>query len=452
MSNVFGKVEIAAGRPQILEIGGSGLSGVLIANESGLTCTVEMQGANVKRSLYAGTVDFFAVPKGVNWTGNLIISPSADLNNISFWPSTFVQIDTFGSNEAPMGTYPMNLNRTGNIGNQVSTVSGSSTSVQNDNNVAGTEFIEATVLGSPSSNEAHFVDGSGWLGRWNNPTFTKVLQWFSSGTTALQLGAVAYLTQVLGNLQVDGTASFNSAGATIDNTSAFNGSAVNVTTAGIGTANVGTINVTTVNDTTINTQTLNATSNITESNNQSLRWKDTGGTPRNVLNVDGSNNVNLSGITGKDAIQFLTAAGAANLNMDLTNGILGCGVSQSVNGDTSGTMTVNEFITGTVKIVMVSQSNYRQAGGTGNSIALKNGFIRNASIMNMGCGGINLRSGVTAQTLNIVTALALAGGSFSTSTQIQQFSIGGCNTAFDHVSDNGSYSSAHDGVTFIIGR
>jgi len=310
MSNVYGKIPIVAGQAQLIEIGGSGLAGIVVGNESGLTCTLSMQGANVTRTLYAGTVDWIPVPRGINWTGNLIITPSADLNNTSYWPSSFIQIDSFGLGESPGGVYPMNLNRTGNIGNQVTTAVGSSTSVQNDNNASGTEFIEATVLGSPTSNEAHFNDGSGWLGRWNNPTFTKIFQWFSTGTTALKLGAVgSFLVEVLGNLQVDGnevvtgTGSWNSAGATIDNTSTFNGNAVSVSTASIGTASVGTVNCTTTNAVTLHS---------------------TGAT-----NTDGNLVVGgTAGVTGDTQLSTVSASGLATLTGGAT---------------TAGNITANTF-------------------------------------------------------------------------------------------------------------
>lgn len=251
MSNVYGKIDISDGLQKTADVGGTGLSGLVIGNDSGYTCKITLQGANIVRTLYAGTVDFFPIPPNQVWSGNVIIDPSADLNNISYWPGTSIYIDTFGTNELPNGTYPMNLNRTGNVGNQVSTIVGSSTNVQNDNNASGTSVVEATVLGSPTSNIQMYNDGSGWLGKWVNPTFTKIFQWFSSGSTALKLAASGLLTQILGNLQVDGTstltgnvtctgtASFNAAGASIDSSSNFNGNATNTTTVNTGTVNSG---------------------------------------------------------------------------------------------------------------------------------------------------------------------------------------------------------------------
>src|SRR5260370_10787935 len=98
----------------------------------------------------------------------------------------------------------MTLNRAGNIGNQVTLVAGSSTSVQNDNNAAGTTVVEATVLGSPTSNVSILNDGSGWICLLAYHTFTKAFQWFSSRTTRLELPRAHLLPNADGNLKVDG--------------------------------------------------------------------------------------------------------------------------------------------------------------------------------------------------------------------------------------------------------
>lgn len=327
MSSVYGKVPISSGHSQILDIGGSGLSGVLIANESGLTCTVEMQGANVKRSLYAGTVDFFPVQKGVNWSGNLVVTPSADLNNINFWPSSFIQIDTFGLSEHPHGTYPMNLNRTGNVGNQVTTAVGSATSVQNDNNAANTVFVEGTVIGSPQSNVSIDNSGNVSFGRWINPTFTKVFQILAAGTTALKLGAVGtFLTQVLGNLQVDGTASFNGGGATIDGSSNFNGNAVNTNNVNTGVCAASTLNSTNANSTGLSSfDSLSVTNAATVNGN--IVGKGSSSLDNGLLTTDGSGHVtantfNLAGAGADFNLLLGSISRIHSFNAALINGKL----------------------------------------------------------------------------------------------------------------------------------
>lgn len=420
-----------------------------------------------------------------SWTTMIYIQPTpsstvtwsqANILGGTPGPISQVNIEVYQPGETVSGVYPFSLIRQLSVSNLgVVTNVATATSIQNDNNGAGTSIIEATVTGSPQSNVAVDNSGNVTIGEWTGAVFTKNLQVFANATPSVKLGAVGHTTEVLGGLTVDGastltgavqvvgdldtdgnlsadgtlvvdgTASFNGGNVTVDVSNNVNCNAVNTNAVNTGVDNVTTINATTIN----------ANGNLIFKNNTAEQWKDSGGTARNVLNVDGSNHTNLSGITGTDLIQFLTAAGSANLTMDLANGILGAGVSQSVNGDTSGTMTVNEFLTGTVKIVMISQANYRQAGGTGNSIALKNGFVRNAAIFNMGCGGLNFKVSTTNQNLNVMTAFGVGGaaGTFTGSlTQIQQFSVGGCNTGFDHISDNGSYSSTHDGVCVVVGR
>lgn len=288
MSNQYGKIPLVSGQQIIEDVGGTGLSGIVIGNESGLTCTVTLQGAGVKKTLYPGTVDKFEVPKGRSWTGNMQIDPTADLNNIISWPSSHVYVDTYGVGEVITGQYPFQLNRAGNIGNAVNFVSGVSTGVQNDNNAAGTQFIEATVLGSPSSNEVHTVDGAGWIGRWINPTFTKTFQWFATGATALMLGAAGLITEILGNLLVDGV-----------------------------------INL------------LNA---------KAIQWNDSGGTARTIIQVDGSNNTQLFGVLGTDKIQFLKHDGTLEGSVDVSNGNAAFNGSVSnVNGALSGFFPITPF-------------------------------------------------------------------------------------------------------------
>ncbi len=455
MSNQFGKITIAVGQQVLEDVGGTGLSGVLIGNESGLTCKITLQGAGVVRTLYPGTVDFFAVPSGKTWSGNLQIDPSADLSNINSWPGSYVIVDTFGLNEKPDGTFPMTLNRAGNIGNQVTLVAGSSTSVQNDNNAAGTTVVEATVLGSPTSNVSILNDGSGWFGMWVNPTFTKVFQWFSSGTTVLKLAAANLLTEILGNLKVDGTTELAGA-ATADSTLAVTGntSLSTLSTSGAATLNSAAVtNNETVGGTLGVTGAINASSNIIEANAISMQWKDSGGTARTVMQVDGGNNVQLFGVTGNDKIQFLKSDGTLQGSWDLINAILNItGAVQTVNGDTSGTMSATEIINGPIKIVLLKQNNYRQAGAA-QLITLKNAFTFLGFIINAGCGGIvQATANVVNSNGQITWGTGTSAGTNAANTQIPLDAAAFSSGAFTQVGSNGGYASAHTGIGIYIGQ
>lgn len=367
MSNQFGKIPLVAGSPILEDVGGTGLSGVLIGNESGYTCKVTLQGANVVRTLYPGTVDFFEVPSGKTWNGNLQIDPSADLSNVSSWPGSYVFVDTFGPNEKPSGTFPMALNRAGNIGNQVTLVAGSSTSVQNDNNAVGTTVVEATVLTSPSSNVEIFNDGSGFFARWVNPTYTKILQWFSSGATAIQIGAASLLAEVLGNFKVDGTTELVG-NVTADGTLAVTGNTSMNTASTSGLATLNSASVT--NNATVG-GTLGVTGQTTLSNtlnlgNQSLvTAKDSGGTAANWGGVDSSGNSFIQAHSNNNQVVIYDKNGSAiatfsgaNANVNFKQGSIKRIVKFTGNA-INGKLSINPNMTDTPDLVLV---NYNVTG------------------------------------------------------------------------------------------
>lgn len=155
MSNVHGTFAVVVGQTLTENVGGTGLSSLVIGNESGLTAIVTLQGANVSKTLYPSTVDRFDIPtdgkgKYLSWSGNVIITFSALLNNQASWPGSYIQIDTYGIGEAPNGTYPMALPRNTNVGNTIP-LSSSATSITNTGNVAGTAIINAQVLADGSN-------------------------------------------------------------------------------------------------------------------------------------------------------------------------------------------------------------------------------------------------------------------------------------------------------------
>lgn len=203
MSNSYGKITLTSGQRETADVGASGLSGVLLGNESALTVKVTLQGAATSRTLYAGTVDFFDIPQGKSFNGIIQFDPAADLNNASSWPSSFVQIDTFGLGERPSGVYPMALSRNTNVGNTVNTAMGGSTSLQNDGNTQ-TVIIEATPSGAPSSTISIDNEGNFTIKGNNDGTLTTLLQLVAGASPAVKLAAAAVLVEALGGLQVDG--------------------------------------------------------------------------------------------------------------------------------------------------------------------------------------------------------------------------------------------------------
>jgi hypothetical protein len=164
MGSYFGTYALSAGEKITIDVGAGGLQGVIIGNESGFTVIVSFDGTGLSRSLYPGTVDFFPIPSQ-RFNGNLILTPIANLSNVSSWPGAYVQIDTVGVNEQVTGVYPFALVRNTNVGNAVSTVNGGAQYIQNDGNPSGISIVESTVSGDSASSVEILNDGVMTLGQ-----------------------------------------------------------------------------------------------------------------------------------------------------------------------------------------------------------------------------------------------------------------------------------------------
>lgn len=394
MSNQYGKIALVSGQQIRQDVGGTGLSGLVIGNESGLTCSVTLQGAGIKKTLYPGTVDAFRVPKGVSWNGNVQIDPTTDLNNVNSWPSSHIYIDTYGINEQIPNSYPLVLNRAGNIGNVVTTAMGGSTSLQNDGNAASTVYLEATQSGGPASNVSATADGSIQFNQWDGATKKNIFQIVanpSGSNPNIKMLTSGMIAEILGTLLID--------------------------------------------------------------NNLPLRYKDSGGAARDLLNVDGSNNAILHGITTNDQILLQNAAGTIQFVFDAVLGLLNIpGTKQTLNGDTSGTMDIYEAFSGKIKLVVVVQNNFRQAAAGIQVVTLKTAFTQFAFIVNAGCGGIVQATGGSVNQNNQITwGTGTSGGTSAANTQIPSDAAGFSFGSFTQVGDSGGYAGAHTGVGFYLG-
>jgi hypothetical protein len=441
MSNVYGKIDIVAGTKVIRDVGGTGLSGIVIGNESGLTCKITLQGAGVTRTLYPGTADFFEVPQNKSWSGNLQIDPSSNLSNASSWPSSFVQVDTFGFNEKPKGVYPISFFRAGNVGNTVdtNTVSSGTTSVTNDGNPGATVFIEATQSGNASgSNVVDRNDGSFYRSQFISNVLTRLVELIVGVNPILKFGQGLSLHQVDSN----GTdALFFHVNSNNYPDFVANASDV-VQFSGNGDVPLFYLN------------------GASQGNSMQLGPNiavqgSTGPGPTisaNILKV-----TNPGGITQLQAhsvgnqVQIIDKNGDVLSTIDANGCINMAGAITTFNGDTSGSMTIQEVFAGGSKWLIIKQNNYRQAAATPQQFTLVNTFTGPFAIMNLGCGGMEVLQATVKQTINVLSALALAGGSFTGQTNIQQASIGWCNTNINQIQSQGGYASAHTGVTILAG-
>lgn len=121
------------------------------------------------------------------------------------------------------------------------------------------------------------------------------------------------------------------------------------------------------------------------------------------------------------------------------------------NGDTSGTQTLYEAIYGGLKVVIVYQNNYKQAGGAFHNI-LQTNFAIGAAWFNMGCGGLGCDNGGSALVSNQITwGTGTSAGSSAGGTGMPSFAAGIVNSAISHIGDSGGYVSAHTGLGIFIG-
>jgi len=170
------------------------------------------------------------------------------------------------------------------------------------------------------------------------------------------------------------------------------------------------------------------------------------------LNTNGISNDSIISTNGSGV---LTAVGLTAGNSGLTTNSTGlanlAAKIQSQNGDTSGTMSVLETFTGSLKIVILEQNNYRQ-NGAAQLVTLNTSFTFLSLIFNAGCGGTVIATGGTVGNVNNVTwGTGGAGGSTSVSTQVPQHSFAYSPSGFAQVGSAGGYATAHTGITIYIG-
>lgn len=366
---------------------------------------------------------YLPIPGNIDWKQNFALTSTGP-------PSSVVTGEVYEPSEAENRTFmegPLPLQT--NVGNTVNTNAGGSNSVQNDANTVQT-FIEATLSGSPGSNIIVKNDGTIQSLEWIAGILTQIFKTDPGAASVVKLGNTGLLTEALGSLTVDQVL-----------TAIGNTSLATLSTSGLATLN--SLAVT-------NAATMSGV--ITSANNQPHQWKDSGGTARKVLTVDGSNNVQLFGITGLDFIQLLSSGGVVKMLFDLINGLINIsGVKQTITGNTSGTMDVYEIFAGALKLVVFVQTNYRDTNAFAN-VTLKTAFSTVGCILNFGCGGILTGTANVADVdqRQITWGTGTSAGTQAACTGIPQNAAGFTTHGFTQVGSN-NYATAHGGGGFIIG-
>jgi len=405
----------------------------------------------------------------VTWTQKNMLTGQSFLSQVT--------IEAYQPNEPIIGVYPLNIEHQTLIGNTVTTVGGGSTTLQNDNNISGTQVYESTVAGSPGSNVILQNQGLIEVLQWIGGVLTQIFKTDPGASSVVKLGNTGLTTESLGNMTVDQVLSvigntslstlLTSGLATLNSLSVTNGATVGGTLGVTGATSLSTLltsGLATLNSASVtNNETVGGTLQVTGAssldggvvveNAVALQWEDSTDAARTVMQVDSGNNVQIFGVTGNDKVQFLKHDGTLEVFIDLVNGLLNVtGTKQTANGSVSGTMDVYEWLSGAVKLVIMVQTNYRNAASS-NFITLKTAFSTVAAIFNLGMGPINTATaGVAGNVRQITWATGTGSGSQSAATQINQdaagFTVGG---GFTQVGDAGGYASAFGGVGIYVG-
>ncbi len=110
MSFPLGSLPLINGTKTSFNTPFTGLKGLIIGNESGLDCDVQMGPSGVRKKLYPGTIDFFEVRLG--YQGVVLVNPTLGIQTGLLYPSSYLTFDMVGLNEnIDISVFPMNLNR-----------------------------------------------------------------------------------------------------------------------------------------------------------------------------------------------------------------------------------------------------------------------------------------------------------------------------------------------------
>lgn len=120
-------------------------------------------------------------------------------------------------------------------------------------------------------------------------------------------------------------------------------------------------------------------------------------------------------------------------------------------GATAGTATLYQIDSGLRKYILVVLSNFWNASGGVQSIALPVPFVGMVEMRTQACYQVELWVASAAQTLNVVTALGAGGGTVANQTYLGPWSRGGCLAAVDTLSFRSGDTAGRSGLILLEG-
>lgn len=176
--------------------------------------------------------------------------------------------------------------------------------------------------------------------------------------------------------------------------------------------------------------------------------------------VNGTTAVNATNMNHIETFLSTINSAATDGNISAALGILtalGMSINPTavtVSGSVSGSATLYQLFSGTVKLVLVSHNNYKSAASQ--TLALPTAFTGNSYWWTMELQGGKVEalsggSGGTLQTFSVLTTLNISGGTQNPQTQLNSWSQGGCRNGFDTFRITVTGASSATGLTFMFG-
>ncbi len=125
-----------------------------------------------------------------------------------------------------------------------------------------------------------------------------------------------------------------------------------------------------------------------------------------------------------------------------------------INGSTSGTLKLYQLTRGTVKITLLIGNNFRNGGGSVQTLGFPVGYTDRALFFCSDTPGFTLRVGSGGSDITnhaIITSIASGGGTSTLTTAVNNWSIGELRGPFDTLGASSGNASAHNYLIFMIG-
>lgn len=269
------------------------------------------------------------------------------------------------------------------LGNSPIGVSGlvsvaTSQAIDNEGNVASTEWLKVIQAGGGASNFSGLVDGNFQIKQWDGAALKNLLHVIpnaGAGNSNIDFLAAGLFARVIGQLIL--------------------------------------------------------------SNAQPLMADDSGGNKQNILQVNAFNQLQLFGVSGADIIQCLDHSGNIGLVIDLVNKSLDIRTTDAtINGTTAGTAELLEFFTGSkLKAWLLYFNGYQNNSATEQRITLPVAFTAKCLIWTGNTKPITSWNGGSINTNGARVATSIGAGGFGMTIQnaVSASSYGEFTGAFDQI-------------------